>query len=339
MEVALEEHDTVLAKRYLKVFQDAHADDEAKGASEGIALLRGADTGFAALMSLSTSGMRMAALTALARSPASTGDKIDAMLRKFVDMMPAPSRTQGLLALGSFEGSMGRQAAARRVGDTLATLPGGQNFQQYVSIMPVIGGFADSAMATRFSNALDSAAAKNPGALPFVSFYRAMVALDAGQPAKADAILKPVLAGLNPSQPDYLRGGLIGLDGLRMMAEGDVTRGMARADSGMRIVGGFGNPVFGGAISLRLALYLASQPATRAAGIARLRYGFVDRIEYLPIVQYDLAKAYEAAGDKTNAVASYGQFLRLWDHADTNFQARVRDAKDALQRLTGEGAR
>ena len=29
----------------------------------------------------------------------------------------------------------------------------------------------------------------------------------------------------------------------------------------------------------------------------------------------------------------------LWDHADTNFQARVRDAKDALQRLTKEGAK
>ena len=114
---------------------------------------------------------------------------------------------------------------------------------------------------------------------------------------------------------------------------------MQVVDSGQRIVGGFGNPVFGGAVSLRLAQYLASQPATRAAGILRLRNGFTDRPEFIPIVQYDLGKAYEAAGDKANAVASYGQFLRLWDHADSNFQARVHDAKDALQRLTKEGAK
>ncbi len=71
----------------------------------------------------------------------------------------------------------------------------------------------------------------------------------------------------------------------------------------------------------------------------RLHDGFTDQVAFIPIVQYDLGKAYEAAGDKANAVASYGQFLRLWDHADSNFQARVRDAKDALQRLTGEGAK
>jgi tetratricopeptide (TPR) repeat protein len=205
--------------------------------------------------------------------------------------------------------------------------------------MPVIGGFIDTTMANRFSNALDSAAQKNPASAPFVAFYRAMMALDQGQPAKAESILQPALASLNANSPDFLRGGLIGLEGLRLLAAGDATRGMQVVDSGLRIVGGFGNPVFGGAISLRLAMYLASQPATRAAGIQRLRNGFTDRVEYIPIVQYNLGKAYEAAGDRSNAIASYGQFLRLWDHADSNFQARVRDAKDALQRLTKEGAK
>ncbi|MGH7523810.1 MAG: hypothetical protein ACREK8_05855, partial [Gemmatimonadales bacterium] len=92
-------------------------------------------------------------------------------------------------------------------------------------------------------------------------------------------------------------------------------------------------------VSLRLAMYLAAQPATRTAGIDRLRYGFKDRLEYLPIVQYDLAKAYEAAGDRADAIASFGQFVRLWDHPDSNFMPRVLDARNALQRLTGEGSR
>jgi hypothetical protein len=338
MEVAIEEHDTMLAKRYLKVFQEAHAEDEAKGASEAIAVLRGADTGFASMMSPSTAGMRMAALTATARSPGTSGSKIDTLLRQFVTAMSPANRTQGLLAVGSFEGALGRQQAARRVGDTLATMLGGANYREYVTIMPVIGGFADSGMSARFSNALDSAGAKNPAALPFIAYYRAMAALDQGQIARAAAILQPAIAGMNANTPDYLRGGLIGLDGLRMIGAGDATHGVPRVDSGLRIVGGFGNPVFGGAVSLRLGLYLASRPATRAAGIQRLRYGFTDQIAFIPIVQFDLGKAYEAAGDKASAIASYGQFLRLWDHADSNFQSRVRDAKDALLRLTGEGA-
>jgi tetratricopeptide (TPR) repeat protein len=286
--------------------------------------------------------MRLAVLTALERSPSARGQKIDSMVRRFVAMMPAASRAQALLSLGSLDGALGRQVAARQVGDTLAAMipgPGGQNFQQYVSIMPIIGGFADSGMLTRMLGRLDSAQAAAPANAPFIAYYRAMIALDQGQPAKAGSILQPVLAQLNATTPDFVRGGLIGLDGIRMMASGDAAHGAARADSGMRIVGGFANPVFSGAVSLRLALALAGQPATHAAGIARLRNGFTDRLEFLPIVQYDLAKVYDAAGDRSNAIAAYGQFLRLWDHPDSNFQPRVRDAKDALQRLTAEGAK
>ncbi len=340
MEVALEQNDTALGKRYLKVFQEAHAEDEAKGAAAAMSVLRGADTGFASMMTVSAGGMRIAALTATARSPGVNGSKVDTMIRKFVSQIPPQARLQGLLLEGTYNGAIGRQIAARQVGDSLATLPGGGDLRQFVSIMPVIGGFIDSAMAARFSASLDSAVLKNPASMPFVAYYRAMMALDQGHPDKAATILQPALAALTPNSPSFLRGGLVGLDGLRMLAQGDVAHGVARTDSGMRMVGGFGgNPVFGGAVSLRLAMYLASQPATRAAGIQRLRDGFTDQIAFIPIVQYDLGKAYEAAGDKTNAVASYGQFLRLWDHADSNFQARVRDAKDALARLTKEGAK
>lgn len=339
MEIALEERDSVLAKRYLKVFQDAHAVDEAHGASEAMAVQRGADTGLAALMTPSTAGMRMAALTGMSRSPTVTGTQLDGLLRHVVPLMPAQIRAQGWLAVGSLDGAMGRQQVARQIGDSLATLAGAAGFREYVTIMPVIGGFADSALLARFSVRLDSVAAANPASGPVIAYYRAMIALDQGQSAKAGSILQSAFAQLNATTPDFVRGGLIGLDGVRMMADGDAVRGAARADSGMRIVGGFGNPVFGGAVSLRLALHLASQPATRAAGIQRLRSGFTDRVEFLPIVQYDLAKAYEAAGDRTSAIASYGQFLRLWDHADSNFQSRVRDAKDAMQRLTAEGAK
>jgi serine/threonine-protein kinase len=109
MEVALEEHDTVLGKRYLKVFQAAHADDEAKGASEAMAVLRGADTGFASMMTASAGGMRVAALTATARSPGINGSKLDTLLRRFVAQMPPAAQLQGLTLLGSYAGAIGRQ--------------------------------------------------------------------------------------------------------------------------------------------------------------------------------------------------------------------------------------
>jgi len=293
MEIALEERDTALGKRYLRVFQDAHAEEEAKGASEAMAVLRGADTGFAGMMSVSAGGMRVAALSATARSPGINGSKIDSLLRKFVSQMPPEARTQGLLLLGSYTGAIGRQVDARHIADTLRALVGGGDLSQYVTIMPVIGGFMDSAMTVRFSAALDTAGQKSPASAPFIAYYRALMALDQGQVAKAGSILQPALASLNANSPDFLRGGLVGLDGLRMIAAGDVAHGLARTDSGMRSVGGFGgNPVFLGAVSLRLAMYLASQPATRATGIERLRDGFSDQIAFIPIVQYDLGKAY-----------------------------------------------
>jgi tetratricopeptide (TPR) repeat protein len=194
-------------------------------------------------------------------------------------------------------------------------------------------------MMTRFTVRLDSAAAASPQSAPYIAFYRGLVAFDQGQYAKVASIVQPVLANLPPSFPDYFRGALIGIDGLRIAAQGDTVRGLARADSGLRIIGGFARPVFSGSVSLRLGLFLASKASTRTAGIQRLRYGFMDRMEFIPIVQYDLAKAYEAAGDRNSAIASYAQFVRLWDHPDSNFQARVRDAKESLQRLTGEGSR
>ncbi|MGH7593067.1 MAG: protein kinase domain-containing protein [Gemmatimonadales bacterium] len=340
MEVAIEEKDTVLARKYLHVFQAAHAEDEARGASEALAVLRGADTGFSALMSPSTGGMRIAALSLRIRSPGATGSEIDTMLRQFVRMMPPDAAVSGWLTIGLLNGALGRQGAARHIGDTLVTMPGAlAEYRRYISLMPILGGFADSAMSGRFLRTLDSAVAGNAATAPFAAYYRALVALDHGDAAKAAAVLQLALAQMNAATPDFLRGGLIGLDGLRMMAAGNMAAGAARADSGMRIVGGFGSPVFSGAVSLRLAQYLVSQPATRAAGLVRLRYGFNDRVEFLPIVQYDLAKAYDAAGDRVNAIASYGQFLRLWDHPDSNFQPRVLDARGALQRLTAEGSK
>src|ERR1017187_10066550 len=132
-----------------------------------IAVQRGADSGLAALMTPSTGGMRMAALTGMARSANVTGSQIDGLLRRVVSLMPTQTQALGWWAVGSLNGAMGRQAIARRVGDSLATMPGGAQFREYVTVMPIIGGFADSAMLAKFAIRLDSAAAAAPANAPF----------------------------------------------------------------------------------------------------------------------------------------------------------------------------
>ena len=56
-------------------------------------------------------------------------------------------------------------------------------------------------------------------------------------------------------------------------------------------------------------------------------------------MQYYLGRAYEASGQRSQAAAAYGQFVRLWSRADTIYAPRMTEATEALQRLTAEGAR
>jgi hypothetical protein len=79
-----------------------------------------------------------------------------------------------------------------------------------------------------------------------------------------------------------------------------------------------------------------ARPETRQEGIQWLRYGFDDNPIYLPLTYLALGRAYEAAGEPDSAALAYGRFARLWDKADPTLQGRVREAREALQRLTAE---
>jgi hypothetical protein len=80
---------------------------------------------------------------------------------------------------------------------------------------------------------------------------------------------------------------------------------------------------------------------SQAEGIRRLRYGFELEPLYQPLTHLALGRAYEGAGERDSAAAEYSRFLRFWDKADPELQGRVREAKEALQEITGErpGAR
>ncbi len=87
----------------------------------------------------------------------------------------------------------------------------------------------------------------------------------------------------------------------------------------------------------QLALALSARAETRAKGIRRLEYGFdMEPGHIIPLTYLALGRAYQAAGSRDSAAYACGRFIRLWDKADPPLQGRVRDARDALARLTAE---
>ena len=59
----------------------------------------------------------------------------------------------------------------------------------------------------------------------------------------------------------------------------------------------------------------------------------------LPQVHRQLGAIYEAKGERKQAVEQYTAFLDLWRRADPELQPQVREVKDRLSRLVGEGGR
>jgi tetratricopeptide (TPR) repeat protein len=59
----------------------------------------------------------------------------------------------------------------------------------------------------------------------------------------------------------------------------------------------------------------------------------------LPQVRRQLGALYEARGNRAKAVEQYSAFLDLWRGADPELQPQVREVKERLAGLVGEGAR
>jgi tetratricopeptide (TPR) repeat protein len=50
-----------------------------------------------------------------------------------------------------------------------------------------------------------------------------------------------------------------------------------------------------------------------------------------------IGELYEARGDTAKAVEYYNQFVELWNDADQELQPIVRDVRERIARLVGEG--
>jgi serine/threonine-protein kinase len=335
-EMAIAERDSVRVQRYLRVFEQSGAEAEMARSRAALTVATGRDTaGVAAMLGASPApnGMTISALAARSQGPEANAADLETVMTRLLGALPGGARSNGLVATGMLLGGLGQQERARAIADTLR--PMNAELAQFVTMAPIYGGFAPDSLLGRFSRMLAAA----PEGNPFVYYLRALTALDQGRPAEAAGVLRSAAALPDSAKPPMIRGALLALDGLRMIAEGDTARGLAKADSGLKVPAGLGNVTFTAPVALRLAIVRSTIPATRDDAIVRLRYGFSDRTDMTGILPYWLGRAYEAKGDTTNAVASYARFQRLWARADTIYAPRLTEVRDALQRLTGEGRR
>jgi len=180
---------------------------------------------------------------------------------------------------------------------------------------------------------LDSAVAALPAG-PEAEYGRAMVHLGRGEVAEGRRRLARALADSARMSP-VPRGRLLAADGWGALMQGDTASGLARLRSGLDEAAP-GAAEDSGFLGLQLALALVARDDTRAEGIRYLRYGFDYQPMYLPLIELALGRTYEAASQRDSAAMAYGRFLRLWDKADPDLQGRVREAREALQELSGE---
>ena len=223
---------------------------------------------------------------------------------------------------------LGRWREARVVADSLRSLDQGKAIE--VQAWAIALGLAPSSPA----GFLDSAVAAFPPG-PEAEYGKAVLLLVRGQVAEGRRRLARALAdSARMSAVD--RGLMLAADGWGALMQGDSARGLARLRSGLDQLAAPGTAEESAFLRLQLGLALASRNDTRTEGIRYLRYGFDYQPLYLPLIQLALGRTYEADGQRDSAAVVYRRFLRLWDKADPELQGRVREAREALQEVTGE---
>jgi tRNA A-37 threonylcarbamoyl transferase component Bud32/tetratricopeptide (TPR) repeat protein len=332
MELAVAAGDTVLLRRYEAVFRTAGSESELGRVALVRRALAGDDSAFVAMFDTPIgTGLAQALLHGRFADPEVDPDRLLGSALALARNPPNTPFGGQLRPIGAlYAQALGRTDSARALVRSLGPLPNGGDMSMYIRSVPIFAGYADSALLAQAGNALGNAPPNS-----FVGAWRALIALERGDPRTTQTIARQLLGNPDTLQ-QFMRGTLMGLDGLATVALGDTARGMAQVDSALRVIGGANSTGFTFPVQLRYAMLLTTRPATRAEGIRRLKYGFPNAPEMSPILQLYLGRVYEAAGQPDSAAAAYGHFLRLWAGADTVYQPIIADARAGLERVTGE---
>jgi hypothetical protein len=164
----------------------------------------------------------------------------------------------------------------------------------------------------------------------------ALMMLNRGHRQEAVRLVDSLLASDSTQMPARLHALIRAEKGWTMVLAGDSAAGLARMQSGLEEAGAGWNSLVSDPLRLQMAVAMAARRESHDAGIRLLRDGFSNDGGIVPISLYALGRAEEAAGNRAGATEAFGRFLRLWDKADSSAQPRVKEAREALARLSAE---
>ncbi|HWA58611.1 MAG TPA: protein kinase [Gemmatimonadales bacterium] len=338
LELSLASVDSVRYGRYLALLRSGGSADEYEAFRAAGAIVwqnREPDTLAARLLG-GHGGAVIAGFAAIHENPAAGSDDI---LQRFAVLdrvlartRPEAARAQMAAARAMVLTGLGRFKEVSRLADSLKAVAPDQ--AGGIKLFPFLVGIAPPGYEAEFMARFRKAPITNP----FAGYLTAIIALNEGEVARGGKIVDSLLAGDTTQIIPGLRVLLRATRGLHTALAGDTARGLAQMGTALQEADNLGS-FLSGPLRLQYAALLASHPNTRPLGEALLRNGFANDIGFLPLANYALARAYEAAGDKPRAAEAYGMFLHQWDKADESAKPRVDQAKEALAKLTGEGGK
>jgi tetratricopeptide (TPR) repeat protein len=334
MEIAIASGDTLLLRRYEAVFRSAGSASEMARAAESRRALSGNDSSLVSLFNATAStGLALAVLHGRFSNPDIDPDAMvragSALAR---DITNPQIGFQARVFPGLLAQALGRTDTALALLRELQTQGQGGDMMLFVQALPIFAGYADSTLLNRVGTML--AQSRQPPN-PYVTTWRALIAIDQGRPDEALTLIRPVMANPDTLQR-WMRGVLTGIEGLAIVAQGDTARGLAIADSGLTMIGAATSSGFTAPVQLRYAMVLAARPQSRQQAIVRLRDGFTNSPDLYPILQYYLGRTFETAGMADSAAVHYGHFLHLWERADSIYRPITDAARAGLERVTSE---
>jgi tetratricopeptide (TPR) repeat protein len=235
------------------------------------------------------------------------------------------------VAKARFLSGLGRLDESRLLIDSVfARQPG---LVAWASAYPVLAGYAPAEFGLPAVALLNSPATDNP----LIPYFRSLYASALDNPLAARAEIDSSGVDLDADDAGGFGGLLTTARGRVVLLEGDTLNGIAMMRDGMDRVGfGRGVSIFLGPPRYELGVTLAGNNDTRYEGINVLTYGLRGESEYSALAGLAVARAFDEAGDVSEAVEEYDRFVRIWENADPGLQDAVEFARGAIRRLRAE---
>ncbi len=253
--------------------------------------------------------------------------------RQFSRGMGGPqAEAQLLISRVSVYVGLGQLGKARQLTDSLMTVS--RDFGYSAMLQPVYAGLIPADSVRQIIAAVEQA----PLTYPQVAMTRATIALSQNDAAAAKRVLDEALKQTGEMYNEEFRAVLRAYRGWAEVVAGDTVAGIRTIETELGRSGNIGISWATSNLRFHYAGILASRPSTRDQGLRLLQHTFSSGpdIMYLPLTFLVAGRALEDAGRRAEAAEAYGQFIRLWKDADASQQGRVREAREGLQRVSGE---